>query len=157
MNDIELEAAIDLLTWVVEDEPTKEKLRQKIADTGYCHTCFRKVLMPLSKYRFGEPGTCKECRCISCRDDGYKLKIRDPLICGNISCLVALHLPDLKKQWFALRCLNKSSSYLFHDNPIRRPFVQFAPNDTVIYNLLDESEKDMRNFILDLAKAKQGS
>ena len=121
-------------------------IRQLQAQLQMCHDCNRQTNLPNKKV-----GLCPGCTCVSCGKCAHMVHIKKqrdmPITCNSDCCRVlAENIPDLKKQWFAFRCLNKSFRNLFEQQVLPQPLLQTDLGGIVVRDFLKENIDDMNTF-----------
>ena len=125
-----------------------DRMRNFQRDMEICFDCRRPT------YSLQDSGTnpCASCKCVSCGGFVYQLHTKQrrnrPPTCNLRYCReLAENIPDLKKQWFALRCLNKSTRELLNNRGIPQPLLQIDHRGIAVRDFLEENIDDLQRFI----------
>jgi len=126
----------------------KAHISRHLVEWEYCPECYRPTVYPGPEYP--TENFCASCRCISCGGYAYLHKGHTITVvsCDKVICKkTAENLIDLKKQWFALRCLNRTSRHLFNYNVLPKPLLQIDEFGHHVRSFLDENIDDLNKFI----------
>jgi hypothetical protein len=111
----------------------------------HCPACSRHMVgIPYNSHKSQNP--CSKCRCSLCWDFTAINLMRVPNSCGACFHVVEI-LDDLKRQWFVLRCVCKSSRACVRYLEASQPLRIYNDDGTTVRDFEEECVEDLDRFI----------